>query len=44
MGLIIEKLGDNYVNANSSDKREGEKGKEKTAFRVGQHEKKEKKR
>ena len=32
MGLIIEKLGDNYVNVNSREKREGEREKEKQLF------------
>ena len=32
MGLNIEKLGDNYVNVNSRDKREREKGREKHNF------------
>ena len=32
MGLNIEKLGDNYVNVNSRDKRKREKGREKNNF------------
>ena len=32
MGLVIEKLGDNYVNVNSREKREREKGREKNSF------------
>ena len=33
MGLNIEKLGDNYVNVNSRDKRErGRKGEKNTTF------------
>ena len=39
MGLIIKKLGDNYVNVNSRDKREGERERE-AAFWVGWHKKK----
>ena len=32
MGLIIEKLGDNYVNVNSRDERVGEREREKQLF------------
>ena len=32
MGLIIEKLGDNYVNVNSRDERAGEREREKQLF------------
>ena len=39
MGLIIKKLGDNYVKVNSRDKREGERERE-AAFWVGWHKKK----
>ena len=40
MGLNIEKLGDNYVNVNSRDRRKGEKGREKNNFLSRQHKKK----
>ena len=32
MGLNTEKLGDNYVNVNSRDRRKREKGREKNNF------------
>ena len=32
MGLNIEKLGDNYVNVNSRDRKRGRKGERKTTF------------
>ena len=35
MGLIIKKLGDNYVNVTSRDKRERKKGREKNSFLSG---------
>ena len=34
-GLAINKLGENYVNVNSRDKREGEKQREKQLFKQG---------
>ena len=40
-GIIIKKLGDNYVNVNSRDKRQMEKERNRErAFWVGRHKKK----